>query len=152
MSIIWMFFRKKQKTKHTNLLLKVYFARKHMLMILQIMSKRYDIHFLKEYLMIKYSICMIFCLMLSVSALQEWIIIIDTYLVCALPLKTLTRYLVYVFYYLCEVVMVICVSSHHLYGNEMYSNVALYIELFNLKICISIDTPSFAHSLCQYIF
>ena len=51
---------------------------------------------------------------------------IDTYLVCALALKTLTRYLFYVFHYLCEVVMFICVSLCTFYSDKMYSNEASY--------------------------
>ena len=47
--------------------------------------------------------------------------IINTNLVCALALKTLTQYLFEVFHYLCEVGMVmICVSLRTFYSNKMY--------------------------------
>ena len=41
MSIIWIISRGKQRTKHTNILSRVCFAEQHMLMMLQIMSKRW---------------------------------------------------------------------------------------------------------------
>ena len=59
------------------------------------------------------------------------------YIYClCFALKTLTRCLFYVFHYLCEIVMVICVSLCTVYSNEMYSNLALYRAFHFLNLYV----------------
>ena len=59
--------------------------------------------------------------------------IINPYPICALALKTLTRYLFYVFHYLRKVVILICIYLRTFYSNEMYNNEALY-TVFHLYV------------------